>query len=934
MLTSACQTLRQSQFLVYYLPKLSHKDEMMNIPLPWGKLSLRGNLFCLVSLPTALLLMLATHYLYELSNQEQSFYKSQLLSEFIVKISRLYGLPFGNEYSDIKLEVKSNINSLINNAGKIFTDNDKEMKDLIYNLEASTISLSKTGKIDDRIEASEWHANNFKAILFQLEKSILKYVPFEIKNNMLALIEVEWIIFILKEENRLTKYSILKFKKNRNYDQNVIKEINLLSNHYKLLLERFIASHANQDEIKLNLSKLNDREIIENLELKNLLLDVNNFDQITLENIDYLLTSLDVSLNLLTDVFKSISIDINYRIKNKVIATNSRQFIFSFITFFTLVLITFTVINIANKIAIKLKLILEFLIKDGDEMATPISDLTKGRDEISKFARQVEMLTHERKKNNISLINAKEEAERARYEADKANKAKSSFLANISHEIRTPLTGVIGISDLLSETTLTQTQRDYVDTIETSSKILLCLINDILEISKIKSGMLLIYPSPTCVRESIYDTSLIILPQLKEKGIDLKIDISRSTPYYVLVDDHRLRQVMINFISNSVKFTKKGQIIVSILTNIVSESKAIIKFSVQDSGIGISEQEQQHIFEPFVQEDISITRQFGGTGLGLSISSHLVDMMGSKIQLKSEKGHGSQFSFELSAPIVQPWFNETPPLNHSQVWVVCDSEYLGVVISKELEFYRIDISGFLTSLDNLPILFNDKENTIIIYVETKPNIAIQHESNFNSLKHKGVAVCLIQHLHSEIYDFNENLSAIVTQPILGKRLIQALRNCETKSTKFNFIKALPSKPSNYKILVVDDNTVNQRLAGLHITKMGFTYDLAANGYEAFEMFKMDEYALILMDCMMPLMDGYEATRKIRKFERKHNSATRVPIIAFSASVIADDIRKCFDAGMDDYIPKPFNAKLLQEKISKLIEIAQSTDKEVAPNVRT
>ncbi|ELB2865190.1 hypothetical protein QNE90_004877, partial [Vibrio alginolyticus] len=156
----------------------------MNIPLPWSKLSLRGNLFCLVSLPTALLLMLATHYLYELSNQEQSFYKSQLLSEFIVKISRLYGLPFGNEYNDIKLEVKSNINSLINNSGKIFTDNDKEMEDLIYNLEASTISLSKTGKIDDRIEASEWHANNFKAILFQLEKSILKYVPFEIKNNM------------------------------------------------------------------------------------------------------------------------------------------------------------------------------------------------------------------------------------------------------------------------------------------------------------------------------------------------------------------------------------------------------------------------------------------------------------------------------------------------------------------------------------------------------------------------------------------------------------------------------------------------------------------------------------------------------------------------------------------------------------------------------
>ncbi|WP_230853620.1 histidine kinase dimerization/phospho-acceptor domain-containing protein, partial [Vibrio harveyi] len=233
-----------------------------------------------------------------------------------------------------------------------------------------------------------------------------------------------------------------------------------------------------------------------------------------------------------------------------------------------------------------------------------------------------------REQAKVKLTQAKEDAERAKDDAIKASKAKSSFLANMSHEIRTPLNGVIGISEVLSDTSLTATQRDYVDTIETSSQLLLSLINDILDFSKIESGMLLISPHSTCVRESIYDIASIVSPKAKEKGIDLKVNISRNTPFRLMIDDHRLRQVVMNFMSNAVKFTDKGTVLLSVTTHVVSGSNAVMEFSVQDSGIGIDEQQQKKIFEPFAQEDDSTTRQFGGTGLGLAISTQLVELMG------------------------------------------------------------------------------------------------------------------------------------------------------------------------------------------------------------------------------------------------------------------------------------------------------------------
>ncbi|MDF5688601.1 histidine kinase dimerization/phospho-acceptor domain-containing protein, partial [Vibrio parahaemolyticus] len=238
-------------------------------------------------------------------------------------------------------------------------------------------------------------------------------------------------------------------------------------------------------------------------------------------------------------------------ISKTINTTTQHRFTFiAMMSLLTLLVVSLT-LRLVRKVTGNLNLVLKFLSNESNEQSntenSPLAQLIKGKDELSKFAREVKKLSDERMLSRLKLTQAKEDAEQAKDDAIKASKAKSSFLANMSHEIRTPLNGVIGISEVLSDTSLTATQRDYVDTIETSSQLLLSLINDVLDFSKIESGMLLISPHSTCVRESIYDIASIISPKAKEKGIDVQVNISRNTPYHVMLDDHRIRQVVMNF---------------------------------------------------------------------------------------------------------------------------------------------------------------------------------------------------------------------------------------------------------------------------------------------------------------------------------------------------------------------------------------------------
>ncbi|NOH70977.1 response regulator [Vibrio pectenicida] len=515
------------------------------------------------------------------------------------------------------------------------------------------------------------------------------------------------------------------------------------------------------------------------------------------------------------------------------------------------------------------------------------------------------------------LNQAREDAERAKDEAIRASKAKSSFLANMSHEIRTPLNGVIGISEVLSDTSLTATQRDYVDTIETSSHLLLNLINDILDFSKIESGMLVISPNSTNVRESIYDIVSIVSPRAQEKEIDLRVTVSSGLPYCLMIDDHRLRQVIMNFMSNAVKFTEKGSVHLSVITRDVTAENAIVEFSVHDSGIGIDEQQQNKIFEPFKQEDDSTTRQFGGTGLGLAISTQLVELMGGKIQLESEKNQGSRFFFQLSLPIAQMDYNSKHTSRLSPLCLVCDDKVMEEQLCESLNFYHAPVYQSITSLDYLPKWVHEKDNVIVIYVETSPNTAVKRESLFRHLKALNIHVCLMKHLRSQQYDFGENVSAIITQPLLGQRLVKLIERLEQdlEQSSTQELQRIRDDIITNKILVVDDNEVNRKIATIHVEKAGFSFDLAENGQQAVEMFKKHHYALILMDCMMPVMDGFEATEQIRQIEHEENRAKRIPIIALTASVVDEDIQKCFKVGMDDYVAKPFKAEVLRGKLT-------------------
>ncbi|MDF5622413.1 ATP-binding protein, partial [Vibrio parahaemolyticus] len=232
---------------------------------------------------------------------------------------------------------------------------------------------------------------------------------------------------------------------------------------------------------------------------------------------------------------------------------------------------------------------------------------------------------------------------------------------------------------------------------------------------------------------------------------DVQVNISRNTPYHVMLDDHRIRQVVMNFMSNAVKFTEQGSVELSVITREIKNGEAVIEFSVKDSGIGIDAQQQKKIFAPFAQEDNSTTRQFGGTGLGLAISTQLVELMGGEIQLESEKGKGSRFFFELTAPVVTQEFNAYHALNHNDIWIVCSSTQLEQKLRNELSFFNINIPQSVDTLSALPTWI-DNERVIVIHVEASPNAAAMHIDEIESLCKRNIRVCLIKHLHSPQFD--------------------------------------------------------------------------------------------------------------------------------------------------------------------------------------
>jgi PAS domain S-box-containing protein len=522
-------------------------------------------------------------------------------------------------------------------------------------------------------------------------------------------------------------------------------------------------------------------------------------------------------------------------------------------------------------------------------------------------------ITH-RKKVEEELLKAKETAV-------SANLAKSEFLANMSHEIRTPLNGVIGFTDLLMKTKLTDTQHQYTSTISQSANVLLDIINDILDFSKIEAGKLELNISKNDVYEIGSQVADMVKFQANKKDLELLLNISHDVPRFIQADEVRLKQVLLNILGNAVKFTQKGEIEFKI--EILPSDRAPLttfRFSVRDTGIGISEKQQQKIFEAFSQEDSSTTKRFGGTGLGLAISNKLLALMGSELKLSSESGAGSTFYFDVSFDASDGksvvWKNES---NIKNVLIVDDNENNRMILKDMLAFNKIKSDQAVNGVEAMQLIKGGNKYDAVIMDYRMPDMdgistirEIRNHMNISSAQLPIILLSSSSDDENVVTASAENLIQFrLEKPIKMQQLFDALSRIHSTGNQITpeIIIEIPDDSQQIDkrkiaILIVEDNAINMLLASNIIKNMFPNARIieAINGIDAVEKYKTDSpsISIIFMDIQMPVMNGYKATLEIRKLEK----GKRIPIIALTAGTVKGEKDKCLAAGMDDYVSKP------------------------------